>query len=450
MWIRIMLVGFLISMISWTYSSGQVIQVNLHQRTGPENERTIIKGYTPKEDQKFNHLDTSKFDQWKIYSFSFNSDQSAVERVGLEYLSEIGEKVDERTIYNGGIQKNSILAVVGIGKDSMIYVAIDANNNRDMMDEEWHTFKKNEDKEKFEVDYIPVTCDISYFDGTKIRDTVLPFELNVVRPPQGYRGISGINDKDTIKKLCEVQLMKISYKEGELDYKGKTYKVRIADPTYNLYPFHQEYSLVVEELSSDGKSLSYTYRSVSEDPVRIGTGLFKVPHRIKDRISFTYLRDAPSENGQIGRKLPSSSFTDLGNEKKITHIEPDGERYLILDLWASWCGPCIAALPELQSVSKRFPSEKVQIVSLAIDKPENIEKIQTIIKENGLTWPQYYLDSEGAGSIFLKDIEIQYFPATFLISPKGLVLHRGVSVKALGEIVKELESIIPKKYNKNK
>ncbi|WP_156309268.1 TlpA family protein disulfide reductase [Sphingobacterium endophyticum] len=445
MWIRINLISCLIIMISWTLCSGQVFKVQLHPKIGPENGRTIIKGYPFKGLQEVGQLDTDRFDLWEIYSFAFNSDQSAVDKVGLEYLSEIGEKVDTRFIYKDGIPKNNILAFVGIGKDSMVYVAVDKNNDGDLMDEKWHTFRKNPDNEKFESDYIPITCEISYFDGKGLRDTVLPMELNVVRPPKGFKGIPGISDKDPVKNLCEVQLMKISYKEGELDYRGKTYRIRITDPTYNLYPFDQEYSLAVEEMPPKGKSSNYSYPSDTGDPVRIGTGLFKIPTRIKDLITFTYLRDAPQENGQIGKKLPSSSFTDLANGKKMTDIIADGNRYLILDLWASWCGPCIAALPELLSVSKRFPSEKVQIVSLAIDKPENIEKIKRIIKENGLTWPQYFLDSGSTGSIFLKEIEIQYFPATFLISPKGDVLYRGVSVTSLEEAVKELESVISEK-----
>ncbi|WP_082113188.1 redoxin domain-containing protein [Kordia jejudonensis] len=77
---------------------------------------------------------------------------------------------------------------------------------------------------------------------------------------------------------------------------------------------------------------------------------------------------------KIGDQIPTLAFTDLLNSKATTASSTDLQgKIIILDFWATWCGPCIPAMKNLIQLQNEFPND-LQVIGIAEDKPERLQR----------------------------------------------------------------------------
>lgn len=122
--------------------------------------------------------------------------------------------------------------------------------------------------------------------------------------------------------------------------------------------------------------------------------------------------------------------------KAVTNQELKG-RIIIIDFWATWCGPCMAEAENMVNLAKEYGPKGVNIIGVSLDK--DIEKMKKIAKEKGFDWPQV-CDGKGWNSPPVKEWGVKGIPDTFILSPEGKVLWRGHPAqikKPLEEIVKQ-------------
>lgn len=96
---------------------------------------------------------------------------------------------------------------------------------------------------------------------------------------------------------------------------------------------------------------------------------------------------------------------------------------VILDFWATWCGPCRQALPALQVLHERYASRGLTVLAVSTDEPRNRPKIGATARALGLTFP-ILIDTEKRASQLYR---VEAIPMTFLIDREGRIrsLHRG-------------------------
>ena len=139
----------------------------------------------------------------------------------------------------------------------------------------------------------------------------------------------------------------------------------------------------------------------------------------------------PSE--WLGKPAPDFEVTDLKG-KKLALKKYRGQ-VVLLDFWATWCGPCIAEVPNVKATYKKYKDQKFQIIGISLDNSK--AALEKYIAKEGLTW-HHYFDESGKLSTLYK---VSGIPSTFLIDGEGVIrkadLRGHMLETAVAELVKE-------------
>jgi thiol-disulfide isomerase/thioredoxin len=111
---------------------------------------------------------------------------------------------------------------------------------------------------------------------------------------------------------------------------------------------------------------------------------------------------------------PPFSLTTLDGQR----ISMDGlaGKVVLIDFWATWCGPCRNALPHIRSIAKKYEGQPFVVLSISRDSDE--AKWKEFVDKNGMTWLQY---RDGAGGQIAKQFNVTAIPATFTIDADGVL-----------------------------
>ena len=94
-------------------------------------------------------------------------------------------------------------------------------------------------------------------------------------------------------------------------------------------------------------------------------------------------------------------------------------KVVLIDFWATWCGPCVAELPNVIKAYDALHAKGFEIVGISLDQDKG--KLEGFVKENGMKWPQYF-DGKGWQNEISTRFEIDSIPAMWLVGKDGLVI----------------------------
>lgn len=106
---------------------------------------------------------------------------------------------------------------------------------------------------------------------------------------------------------------------------------------------------------------------------------------------------------------------------------------VLVDFWASWCGPCRKEIPNLKAVYEKFAPKGLEIVSISIDK--DAAAWQKALEEERLPW-RNFRDETGVADAY----SVSAIPAIFLVDGSGTIIATGLRGTALQE---KLETLLP-------
>ncbi|KQS32995.1 TlpA disulfide reductase family protein [Dyadobacter sp. Leaf189] len=138
-------------------------------------------------------------------------------------------------------------------------------------------------------------------------------------------------------------------------------------------------------------------------------------------------------------KSPAFSYENI--EGGVTKLEDFKEKFVFIDLWATWCAPCIAEIPHLKNAQERYKGKKVVFVSLSVDYQKNHDKWKKFVMEKNLTGVQVIADKAWQ-SQFIKDYAVSSIPRFILIDPEGKVLNADAPRPSSHEFIDELDKLL--------
>ncbi len=152
----------------------------------------------------------------------------------------------------------------------------------------------------------------------------------------------------------------------------------------------------------------------------------------------------PNGIPRVGEKAPDLNYKNIDGEFiKLSDLEGS---VVLLDFWASWCGPCRRKNPQIVALYEQYKTQKFtkgtdgfKVYSVSLDRSK--QRWTNAIKNDKLDWPEHVSDLKGWSSTAAAKYGVRAIPTTYLIDEDGYIIGRNLSPQAIQlELDKRLKS----------
>lgn len=139
--------------------------------------------------------------------------------------------------------------------------------------------------------------------------------------------------------------------------------------------------------------------------------------------------------------IASPSFDYENHKGGKTKLEDLRGKYVYIDVWATWCGPCIAEIPHLKKVEEKYHGKNIEFVSISVDTEKDYEKWKKMVVSKELGGIQLFADKNWT-SDFIKAYGINAIPRFILIGPDGKVIKADAARPSSASLTELLDSLV--------
>lgn len=131
----------------------------------------------------------------------------------------------------------------------------------------------------------------------------------------------------------------------------------------------------------------------------------------------------------IDFKLPALNADSLSLSDLVGKTD-----YVLVDFWASWCGPCMRSLPELKTLYDKYKGSRLEVLGVSLD--EDREAWITVISNRQLDW-KHVSDLKGWKNIGSRTYAVNSIPSTVLIDKSGKIVGRNLNINQIEKLLKK-------------
>jgi len=148
-------------------------------------------------------------------------------------------------------------------------------------------------------------------------------------------------------------------------------------------------------------------------------------------------------------KSELSKLKLIGQPMELSGPTLDGKRFdiaqwrgklVLVDFWATWCGPCVMEIPHMMQVYQRYHDKGLEIVGVSLDHSR--EQLEQFIKERQIPWQQVFYEPDQKDSGWQNPLAVKYdvtaIPMIFLVDREGKVAHIGLRGERIERAVRQM------------
>jgi thiol-disulfide isomerase/thioredoxin len=275
-------------------------------------------------------------------------------------------------------------------------------------------------------------------------------------------GVYRFDKNDPAKDKFKEQLMYYAdfAREGELKLGDKTYRALLADPLCTgdfrgkqIDPADEKAmsgAVLCLDVNANGKFDVRGEKFDVRKPFNIGGTTWEIAKMARDGSSFEFVKSAKSvaevatpPDHSVGKKITSWEAAAMDG-KPVKFPGDYAGKIVMLDFWATWCGPCMGEVPGLVKAYDKYKEKGFEVLGVTLDKEGADAKIKEVTGKQKMTWRQVF-DGKGWGAAIAQLYVINSIPATFLVDgDTGEILATGQSLRG-AQLEKTLEDALAKK-----
>jgi len=137
------------------------------------------------------------------------------------------------------------------------------------------------------------------------------------------------------------------------------------------------------------------------------------------------------QNLSIGKVAPEVLCLNIDGDKDDKLSNYKG-KVVVLDIWATWCGPCKAMIPHEREMNEKLKGKPFAFISISGDDKK--ETLTAFLEKEKMPWTHWFADRKG----ILKDWNIRFYPTMYILDHKGVIRAKGLRGEELEKKVIEL------------
>lgn len=141
----------------------------------------------------------------------------------------------------------------------------------------------------------------------------------------------------------------------------------------------------------------------------------------------------------VGQKGLEFTYKDI-NDKPVSFSDFKG-KFVYIDLWATWCGPCKAEIPHMKKIEEDYHGKNIVFISLSLDKPKDAQKWKDFVTKEQLKGIQLMADKD-FGSDVAKNYDVNAIPRFLLFDTKGNIINADALRPSNPELRVQLDKLL--------
>ena len=163
------------------------------------------------------------------------------------------------------------------------------------------------------------------------------------------------------------------------------------------------------------------------------------PYMISDASKAFLLDYEKVLHKNVGQKGLNFTYKDI-NDKPVSFSDFKG-KFVYIDLWATWCGPCKAEIPHMKKIEEDYHGKNIVFISLSLDKPKDAQKWKDFVTKEQLKGIQLMADKD-FGSDVAKNYDVNAIPRFLLFDTKGNIINADALRPSNPELRVQLDKLL--------